>query len=253
MIKTILGEPFVINGPLVYKTGEDLYLEYLEEQDRISRLTPDYALGADLGQAADYTAISLVKRVGDVEPPYIRGETQFLLYGLERLALGTSYVDVVRHVESRLMIPDLASKPPKPGRNCDLVIDASGCGRPVFDLFVERGLEPVGITITNGLTWTCVGHRQYHVPRLDIVSETVVAIEQGVLITPSESELPLVAALREELQNIGRRTRPVTGRAEYIAYREGVHDDLVFAVSMALWWIMHRPLRRRRMATSHQG
>src|SRR5438132_13484668 len=52
---------------------------------------------------------------------------------LERLPLGTTYPAIVAHV-SRLL-------PKLPG-HAELVIDFTGVGRPVFDMFVYSGISP---------------------------------------------------------------------------------------------------------------
>ena len=55
---------------------------------------------------------------------------------LERLPLGTAYPAIVAHV-SRL----LTKLPGHP----ELVIDFTGVGRPVFDMFVYSGISPTGV------------------------------------------------------------------------------------------------------------
>src|SRR5437588_8698153 len=64
---------------------------------------------------------------------------------LERLPLGTAYPAIVAHV-SRL----LTKLPGHP----ELVIDFTGVGRPVFDMFVYSGISPTGVLITGGTAET---------------------------------------------------------------------------------------------------
>src|SRR6266851_9529334 len=63
---------------------------------------------------------------------------------LERMPLGTPYPGIVAHV-GRLL-----GKLPDP----ELVIDYTGVGRPVFDLFTYAGISPVGVLITGGAVET---------------------------------------------------------------------------------------------------
>ena len=221
----------------VFKTAEDLAIE---EQVRKSKIQSDYVLGVDLGQMQDYTALCLIKKLGEGEPPYLEG-SRFSIEGLERMPLGTSYPDIVAHVTKLLMMPELLTKPDLVGRNCVLVLDATGVGRPVFDLFKAAQLKPIGVTITSGNKVERTARDEYGVPRTDLISEAVVASQQGTLIAPPEDVMPLAAVLKQELRNINLKKNIATGRDAYVAWREGVHDDLVFAASLALFWIMHRP------------
>ena len=114
-----------------------------------------FVLGVDLGQTIDPTAIAIVERV--LPPPigfYFDDEgreieapsadrPKYHATWLERLALGTSYVAVVAAVRSMLARPPLLG-------HTELIIDRTGVGRAVYDLFVEAGLDPIGITITSG-------------------------------------------------------------------------------------------------------
>jgi hypothetical protein len=60
---------------------------------------------------------------------------------LERLPLGTPYPDIVAYVGRLLRkLPDYPQ----------LVIDCTGVGRPIFEMFVYRGISPIGAVITAG-------------------------------------------------------------------------------------------------------
>ena len=79
---------------------------------------------------------------------------------LERLPLGTAYPGIVAHV-GRLMTK-------LPGRP-ELVIDYTGVGRPVFDMFVYSGISPVGVVITSGAIETRHG-MTWSASKLNLVS-----------------------------------------------------------------------------------
>jgi hypothetical protein len=61
---------------------------------------------------------------------------------LERMPLGTTYPAIVQHVGR------LVGRLPK---DTELVIDYTGVGRPVFDLFRYSGISPTGMLITSGV------------------------------------------------------------------------------------------------------
>jgi len=72
-----------------------------------------FAIGADLGQSVDYTAIGIIEKTGTLD-----------LRHIERVPLGKSYTSVVDHLA--------ALKVALPGSR--LVIDNTGVGRPVRDM-----------------------------------------------------------------------------------------------------------------------
>jgi hypothetical protein len=79
---------------------------------------------------------------------------------LERLPLGTPYPAIVAHV-GRL----LTKLPGGP----ELVIDFTGVGRPIFDMFISSGISPIGVLITGGTAETHDGPI-CSVPKLTLVS-----------------------------------------------------------------------------------
>ncbi|HYM71628.1 MAG TPA: hypothetical protein VET89_01515, partial [Stellaceae bacterium] len=112
----------------------------------------------------------------------------------------------------------------------ELVIDATGVGRPVFDLFVYSGIAPIGVTITGGTAETCTG-RMCNVPKLTFVSGVQALLHQGRL--KILRELPEAETLVRELQDYKVEFSP-TGHLTFNA-RTGRHDDLVLALAIACW------------------
>ena len=148
-----------------------------------------YTVGCDLGQSHDPTAIAVVRRVDDeaADP----GRSIFQVGHLERLPLGTPYPGVVRHVSRMLGSPRLRGK-------SELVIDFTGVGRPVFDMFVGHGVSPIGVTITAGDAETNEG-LIYRVPKLVLISRVQALLHDGRL--KIHKALPDAPALVAELQD----------------------------------------------------
>ena len=140
---------------------------------------------------------------------------------LERLPLGTTYPAIVAHV-SRL----LTKLPGHP----ELVIDFTGVGRPVFDMFVYSGISPIGILITGGTAETCDG-RICSVPKLTLVSRLQALLHEGRL--KILKELAEAETLVRELQDF-RVEFTAAGHLTFNA-RSGKHDDLVLALAIAVW------------------
>jgi hypothetical protein len=197
----------------------------------------DYYVGVDLGQAADYTAISILERA----------DAGYHLVHLERPARGTPYPVIVARVATLLQTEPLAgpapSAPPGPGRdwgtgrgNATLVVDATGVGAAVTDLLEHAGLKPIAVTITGGDVVSRDG-RRYRVPKRDLVSTLQVLLQSGRLRVASD--LALAETLVSELVNF-RYTLSPLGHDSYGAWRENQHDDLVLAVALATWYAERR-------------
>ena len=140
---------------------------------------------------------------------------------LERLPLGTPYPGIVAHVGRRLT--------QLPGRP-ELIIDFTGVGRPVFDMFVYSGISPTGVLITGGNAETSDGPT-CSVPKLTLVSRLQALLHQGRL--KIQRELAEAETLVRELQDF-RIEFTAAGHLTFNA-RSGKHDDLVLALAIAVW------------------
>jgi hypothetical protein len=179
-------------------------------------LASTFTVGVDIGQMHDPTAVAIVRRIEDAN-----GRAQYQIGHLERLPLRTSYPAQVAHVEHlmrRLRGPS------------ELVLDLTGVGRAVGDLFAVRGLAPIGVTITAGDATTSEG-LNYHVPKLNLVSRLQALLHNDQL--KIHKGLADAQALVAELQEF----RAQVGESGYWKFgaRSGKHDDLVLAVAIALW------------------
>jgi hypothetical protein len=135
--------------------------------------------------------------------------------------LGTPYPGIVAHV-GRLL-----GKLPA---GTELVIDFTGVGRPVFDMFVYSGISPLGVLITAGTAemrdgMTC------SVPKLTLVSRLQALLHEGRL--KILRDLPEAETLVRELQDF-RVEFTAAGHLTFNA-RSGKHDDLVLALAIATW------------------
>lgn len=163
-------------------------------------------IGADIGQAADFTAIAVV-------------EDGRQLRHLERQPLGERYPEMADHIVG------LTGKLP----GCRLIVDATGVGRAMFDILEERGADPVGVLFTAGRKSRFDG-RFWCVPKRALVRGLVTAVEGGRL--QIAQGLPGVDVLIKELADF-RVTVNENGHEAFSGKRE--HDDLVIAVALAVW------------------
>ncbi|VVB63400.1 Uncharacterised protein [uncultured archaeon] len=120
----------------------------------------------------------------------------------------------------------------------DIVVDQTGVGAPVVDLFRDAGLQPLGVLIHGGdnvsyENGTC------RVPKRDLVGVLQVLFQSGQL--KISSKLALASVLQSELLNFRVKIDPITAHDSYSAWREADHDDLVLSVAMAAWWGEQNP------------
>jgi len=202
--------------------------------ERARAAAREYFVGVDLGQARDYTAIAIVQRVTQSVVPTV-GEvhttTLYHLRHLERVELGTRYPAVITHVAGLLSRSPLSEESP-------LVVDRTGVGIAVVDMFNAAGLRPEAVTIHGGDT-VVREHRHHRVPKRELVS-TLNAIHQSGRLQTAAG-LTFWPTLVHELVNFKLKLNIATGHDSYEAWRESDHDDLVFAVAMAIWFAENQP------------
>jgi hypothetical protein len=198
-----------------------------------------YSCSVDLGQSMDPTAIIVLHANRTPLETWTTNEVahtikqdieqRFDVVHAERLKLGTSYPDIVAHVREVLARPPLRD-------DCDLVIDESGVGRAVGDMFDAAGSRPVRVSITAGTDATRQDGRRWNVGKALLISGVDARLHSGEL--RFASDLGEAHALADELKDF-RRHLTAAGQATYQA-RTGKHDDLVLAVAIALWWAVER-------------
>jgi hypothetical protein len=185
-----------------------------------------FILSVDLGQANDFTAISITERITAHHSD--AGDAGYLLRYLHRPALGTSYPVIVGQVLS------LLDRPPLSRHEVPLVVDRTGVGAAVVDMFTAAGVRPRAITIHGGDGVTETDRFNLRVPKRDLAGTLVALFQTGRLLIAAGLELAPVLAT--ELLNFKVKVNVATGHDTYEAWRESVHDDLVLSVAMACWY-----------------
>ncbi len=185
-----------------------------------------YYIGLDLGQASEFTAWAVIERPRTEDPVYA-------LRHLQRFALGTPFTQIVQEVAH--LVGKLATDQDYP----TLVIDQTGVGRPVLDLFrrvsMKANINPACITAGQQATTAEDGTRW--VPKIELVSCLQVLLQARRLRVAKG--LPEAQVLARELQTF--RMKVTLASNEIGAWRENQHDDLVFAVALACWTAEREP------------
>ena len=207
-----------------------------------------FVVGLDLGKSQDFTALA-VNQVFHAERRRWQ-RTRFeptagvvstcdvmssRFVALHRYPLGTPYPDVYRSVASVLHQLPARERPP------ELVVDKTGVGAPVVDAMREMGLKPVAVAITAGRVQNMVHDHDYTVPKALLASHLDIALQEERLKLTNGS--PYSEALRTELRGFHAKIK-ANGNVSLEAWREGVHDDLVLAVALAVWRAENPPMQR---------
>jgi hypothetical protein len=208
-----------------------------------------YFVGLDLGQKRSFTAIAVVERSVVLEerrdPIYwtldwvALGPPEFAVRHLERVPLGTSYVEVVADVRAMLGSDAMRG-------HAELFVDATGAGAPVVDLFrAVESLRPVmtPVVITNGgpgQESAGKGFRERLVPRQDLVAGLLVMLEEKNLAIARG--MPDTKVLIEELVQFGRED----------GKRSDMRDDLAMALALAVWGARREDKSKKKMTAKQQ-
>jgi hypothetical protein len=226
---------------------------------------PRYSVGVDLGQASDYTAIAVLER--KVVPPrtamfspvgaepgnrLVEGDLVYDLRYLKRPKLHTPYDVIAERVANLLIKLEPKGAFDEIGQ-ITLCVDGTGVGRGIVDMlrrefsrrseraeYVPRvDFRPV--TVTGSQTSMKRPDRTngyWSVPKKDLVFPAVAAFQQDRLTIARGVDHR--DQLVHELKNYRRTTNIATGGMQFEPWREADHDDLLFAVALALWGWQHR-------------
>jgi hypothetical protein len=176
--------------------------------------------GLDLGQASDFTALVVAEQTagaGDRGVPVAR----YAVRHMHRFPLGAPYPAMVGAVR------DLFAKPPLAGSH--LVVDRTGIGGPVYDLFRASGIRAAfsGWSITAGFR-----PGDGTVPKKDLVGAVQAVL--GTRRLKVAPDLPLAETLGRELEAFRVKVTPDRNET-FASWREKDHDDLVLALALAVW------------------
>ncbi len=192
-------------------------------------------IGIDLGQKRDHTALVTVERLERFYGPTDEHSLDDNVHGLESVyvvrraalcPLGTPYPVIVNQTAELLYRPEL--------REARAVFDGSGVGVGVADMFKERYRRdrrirhrPISLTITSGTT-----SRGWNVSKFNLISNLIRITQENRLFIPDDLEL--ADKLRQEMRDFTLKYSKA-GNVQFEADKESSHDDLVMALSYAVW------------------
>jgi hypothetical protein len=196
----------------------------------------DIWIGLDLGKLTDPTAAAVIRRSlgikanGRLEKTS-RGDSlyRFDVMAIRRYPLRTPYTGIVEHIVHQSQRHELQPRP-------RLVIDATGVGNPVVEMFrsahrEQFDIEVYAITITGGRSSSIVRRHEWHVAKIQLVGAIREALESRRLKVPPGLEHARL--LKREL--LDYRVKVTAAANETFSARDGAHDDLVLAVALPIW------------------
>jgi len=211
-----------------------------------------YWLGVDFGQANDPTAIAVVERVRATRTPH-----ELHVRDLVRPPLRTPYERIAEQIAAKVAALEPTGAFGERGE-IGLCVDATGVGRAVCEMVKTRlRSQPGGpkvhfwpVVVTGGNSVTRNGEF-VGVPKRDLINSGLIALQERRLKIPTtiqETEI-----LKNELLNYRVRITLRSGHDSYEPWREGDHDDLLFALCLSTWAFQHTQTHGLLPASSVAG
>jgi hypothetical protein len=211
-----------------------------------------FVVGADVGQQNDPTAVAIIEKIEGVidynssqarhcgytdsktaQRPAVRYDCRHL----QRLPLKLSYPNQIERVKALMARAPLCGVPNDNIPRAELIVDSTGVGKPVVELFAQAGLRPIAVTITSSEGKATYRNAMWHVSKALLVQTLDALLHQGAL--RFAKRLAEAEQMEMELKDF-RRFVSVAGRSTWEA-RSGQHDDLVLSVAIGCWWASRWP------------
>lgn len=184
-----------------------------------------YFVGADLGQANDFSSAVVVK---DQQLPIADG-SRVKLGPRERTVVfadkfkGVSYVDVVDYLIR------LRNAPPFGGKS-ELVIDGTSIGRVVSDMLHEQSVDHTAVQMTGGQEWRRSG-RYVNASKTLMIENLAVLFAAGDL--KFAQDLPLRKEIEEDLASFTTQTTAAGNQIITQSRNASGHGDMGIALIVA--------------------
>lgn len=202
----------------------------------------EYILSQDIGKKQDATTSMLYR----LTPEYID-------YGDGERRV-TTFMDVVFMDKRRVSYMELGEYTRELmqaialGDKCVSIIDGTGIGEAVYDIYTSVGLDPLKIIFTSGETVSVEQKREkpsqrfgtvsgYKVPKVDMVSAAQVVFQQGRIRFAEDIEYR--DECFQQLQAFVGKVNEKTHNVKYENLTDEIHDDFVVNILMASWYVKH--------------
>jgi len=189
-------------------------------------------IGLDIGRATDHSALAVVARrletADEAAVDFKHLLQKYYVVYLRRFPLSTEYEIVENECERVWKLPELV-----PTSNF-FMVDMTGVGAPIVESLRRRRVPVNGIVITGGQTVNNPQLNEWHVPKPALVTSLAKVVQTGRLKVLDGVEN--WQELKDELGSFGYKVNRDTGNVLYEAMEDRVHDDLVIAVALCIWY-----------------
>lgn len=233
-MSTDLNLVFMPDGRVINETGQDPAIERVTGFVR-------YFVGADLGQASDFSSAVVIK---DQQLPIANG-SRVVLGPRERTVVfadkfrGVSYVDVVDYLIR------LRNAPPFGGKS-ELIIDGTSIGRVVSDMMFEQSVDHTAVQMTGGQEWRRSG-RYVNASKTLMIENLAVLFASGDL--KFAHDLPLRSEIEDELASFTTQTTAAGNQIITQSRNTSGHGDTGIALIVAAFASQYLVPKNIRFAT----
>lgn len=224
-----------------------------QERNSLGMIMHEYIVSQDVAKRRDYMTTQIYRKTPEIKrfPPET-GRPPMQIFNLDLVLMeksqGIGYVDQARHTLELLRRIELID-------NCDLLLDGTGVGEAVVDIYRELGMRPIPIIFTSGdlcrpvynessgtgLAGSGWGKmaalrtlKEMRVPKEDLVHAGSIILQQKRMrIAP---QLDHLEDFRKQLAGFRGKINEKTGNLKYENATDDLHDDLVCTYLMAAWW-----------------
>jgi hypothetical protein len=202
-------------------------------------------IGVDVGQMVDFSALAVVERIQPELPRHPhevapddkrslqeltqRPLARYVVRHLQRFPLHTSYPDMVNRVVTLFHQPEVERQ------QRTLLVDATGVGRGITDMFKVANVPLKAITIHGGFRTTSEGN-EWHVPKRELVGALRKLSQERPVRLALGERLPFIQEIMAEMETFVAKINPDTGHESFLQWREQEHDDLILSLAMACWY-----------------
>ncbi len=189
-----------------------------------------YIVSASLGTGIEPTAIAVLEQQIQNGDRWLAKTAALRLRYLERMSLSATYPDIVAQISTLLNAEEI--KDVEACGETDVVLDVTGTGRAILELFTRDRIAPIVAIITGAGVQEEEIDDLWRLPKRELVGTLRVVYEEERL--KMAESLDLVPALLDELRSFKMRP-PRIDPNDPESWREAESDDLVFAVGLACW------------------
>jgi len=189
-----------------------------------------YIVSASLGTGIEPTAIAVLEQQIQNGDRWLAKTAALRLRYLERMSLSATYPDIVAQISTLLNAEEI--KDVEACGETDVVLDVTGVGRAILELFTRDRIAPIVAIITGAGVQEEEIDDLWRLPKRELVGTLRVVYEEKRL--KMAESLDLVPALLDELRRFKMRP-PRIDPNDPESWREAESDDLVFAVGLACW------------------